>query len=338
MAKTLPRISNLYNEFNTTISRMEYLLNYPKKLQQRSKNQLWDIYRLLLTALDEIEDVCGTPPCDILERIKPNDVSSFELKQMMNKVIAQQSVLINNQQSTEKVSERIIERTIERSNNSNQISASEQIVAERSVTEIANRLSVEDKKKYKYQYIQLLKNMRSYNYNSSMVVDLVDVIYRWFMKRFNTNYDYDSLKTKKYFYGMGQIAEGIYTIVISYANSVTHGTQSSFVADFDTWLNKLGVEAKATSSDTLPEFLQRSMYHLNEEPIHPQTLILWWIMIEPFADQFNELLSTYGDSLDPEYIDNLTYDSDYAYILDNLDDEDIRNNLTTSILNRYLLD
>ena len=76
MAKTLPRISNLYNEFNTVISRMEYLFDSPKKLQQRSKDQLWDIYRLLLTALNKIEAVCGTPPADILEHIKTNDVDS----------------------------------------------------------------------------------------------------------------------------------------------------------------------------------------------------------------------------------------------------------------------
>ena len=73
MAKTLPRISNLYNEFNTVITRMEYLFDSPKKLQQRSKDQLWDIYRLLLTALNKIEAVCGTPPADIINN--PNEDS-----------------------------------------------------------------------------------------------------------------------------------------------------------------------------------------------------------------------------------------------------------------------
>ena len=328
-----PRISHISKQYDAQNERLMQVLTSPHKLQKDSVDQLWDIYRKLLAIQSEIKQHLGTPPADILEmQDTPVTISGHEYNILLR--TAESSLQTASMQSScsEEITERIVERRIHRNNTA----SVEQTTMHTSATEVEIS-EVEYQKGFKKEYIRLLERMRKHRYNSTMVVTLVDLIYRWFTTRFKPRSACPD-GFKNYTYGINQISQGIYAIVLSYADHVTHGTQDGYVADFNAWLNKLYIDSEVTNKHTLPLSTKDYMYPNDNTPVHTQTLILWNAIIAPFRKDIRNIFNTYKEGLDIDFMDDLVLGTDHSDMIDSADCLSPDGNIPDGIMARYSLD
>lgn len=312
--KRPPRISHINRQFAATIGRLHNILDDTHNLHSSSIDQLWDIYRMLIDALDAIAKRCGDMPTDIKERISGAvTMSHDDLMQMLTKLTAQQTTQTTQQQTqseeiVEYVERHIKRNTVQETSLKQDVTVEAEIVAEK--TKSTNKSY---RKQFKSEYSKILKRMKEYPYTSKTATQLINMIYQWYIRRFCT---YKSDPTwKTYTYGVEQITQGIYTIVISYAKYIADGKKDDFILGFDNWLNQLNTNQKVSESQTLPYFLWDTMNNLDKQPIKPQAIILWYILFKPFWDEWSDIHEQFmpysKDGIDialsPNYLDEIMY-------------------------------
>ena len=328
-----PRISHISKQYDAQNERLMQVLTSPHKLQKDSVDQIWDIYRKLLAIQSEIKQHLGTPPSDILElQDTPVTISGHEYNILLRTAESSLQTVSMQSSCSEEITERIVERRIHRNNTA----SVEQTTMHTSATEVEIS-DVEYQKGFKKEYIRLLERMRKHRYNSTMVVTLVDLIYRWFTTRFKPRSACPD-GFKNYTYGINQISQGIYAIVLSYADHVTHGTQDGYVSDFNAWLNKLYIDPEVTNKHTLPLSTKDYMYPNDNTPVHTQTLILWNAIIAPFRKDIRNIFNTYKEGLDIDFMDDLVLGTDHSDMIDSADCLSPDGNIPDGIMARYSLD
>lgn len=328
-----PRLPLIQKQIDFQADRLKQLFEQSDKLQAKTKDKAWDVYRKLIEMQNTIKQYCGTLPADILEmQDTPVTISGHEYNILLR--TAESSLQTASMQSScsEDITERIVERRIHRNNTA----SVEQTTMHTSATEI-EITDVEYQKGFKKEYIRLLERMRKHKYNSNMVRTLVDLIYRWFTTRFKPRGACPD-GFKNYTYGINQISQGIYAIVLSYADHVTHGTQAGYIADFYSWLNMLYVDPEVTNKHTLPLSTKDYMYPNVDTPVHAQTFILWNAIIAPFRKDIKNTLDNYKEYLDVDFMDDLVWGTDLSELMDLADCISPDGSIPDGVMARYLLD
>ena len=175
-----------------------------------------------------------------------------------------------------------------------------------------------------------------YNYQSKQIRRVLGLINDWYIKRFCTNYRDKGFGL--YTYGIGQITQGIYTIVAEYAKSVATNSEEAFYADFHNWIGTLGQDTRSTEKDTLPAFLHNSFLHPEDIQIYPETIILWWAIIAPYRSDIERFHEQYREAIDPDYIETLAYTDEYDAILTEAAEMCPNALVSPNVLSRYNLD
>ena len=176
--------------------------------------------------------------CGIVNDNSNNSIHNAELHMIhtdIKKLMAlqQHTVIAAQQASSETVIERIIEREITRNNASQSVIEQDtSVTAEKSVSK------TEYRKKFKRELTLLLRRLFNHDYKSTQINRLLDLINKWYVKRFCTDYRENGFKL--YTYGIGQITKGIYTLIAEYAKSVATNSAHEFFVNFNTWLDTLG--------------------------------------------------------------------------------------------------
>lgn len=328
-----PRLPLIQKQIDFQADRLKHLFEQSDKLQAKTIDKAWDVYRKLIEMQNTIKQYCGTPPSDIIGlQDTPVTISGHEYNILLR--TAENNLQTASMQSScsEDITERIVERRIHRNNTA----SVEQTTMHTSATEVEIS-DIEYQKGFKKEYIRLLERMRKHRYNSNMVVTLVDLIYRWFTTRFKPRSACPD-GFKNYTYGINQISQGIYAIVLSYADHVTHGTQDGYVADFNAWLNKLYVDPEVTNKHTLPLSTKDYMYPNDNTPVHTQTLILWNAIIAPFRKDIRNIFNAYKEGLDIDFMDDLVWGTDHSDMIDSADCLSPDGNIPDGIMARYSLD
>lgn len=320
--KPCSRVSHLQKQYKTTTERLRTVLNRSTNLYSSTKDQIWDIYRLLQSVQDDIIERLGEPPADIQEH---NSTITSEIKAVFNSLMKQHEEKMKSEKhSTNRVIERVTTIT-EREEVSNISESNEHIVSdtvvEQQATQTATvtkrRFTAEYSKGYKRECTLLLNKMCKYNYVSEDAKNIVQLMNRWYNLRFNMQH-----KLGRYTYGVNQITEGLYTILLTYAEHRVQNTVATLQADFDKWADSLETKPEAAKSWTLPAPLNSTMNDIHngnysDLTVYPQTLILWWSIIEPFKSDIAKIFAKYDVFIDPEFFDNMAYCEEHETTLTN---------------------
>lgn len=321
-----PRLHLVESQLNNLFDKLLQIIQ-TQKLQKRSEKRLWDIYRQMSQVQRAIIGLCGTPPADIVMQSNDAPTEIHEISVRLQNM--QSSIDAMNMRSnvTENITERIIERQVQRTSS---IDATH--------TEYrgsSNTVSKEYRVAFKRDYIRLLNDMDHHDYKSDTVHRLAHLLYRWYTTRFRPK---TSESENSYTYGLQQITQGLYTVVLTFADSVSRRTVDDYMSTFDSWLDAIGSDQYITDNQTLPIDVGMFMYKLEDIPIHTETLLLWHILIAPFNAKTNSMYNKYTEALDPDFIKDLAYKCDYDAVLDEYGQLCNDGNIPYSTLVRYCID
>jgi hypothetical protein len=319
--KRPPRVSIVRKQFETAYGHLLYILDGSRRINSSTQEQLWDIYRLLTDMQSSISNRLGEPPADIQE----HNSTTSEIRAVFNSLMKQHEEKMKSEKhSTNRVIERVTTIT-EREEVSNISESNEHIVSDTVVEQQAahtatvtkRRFTAEYSKGYKRECTLLLNKMCKYNYVSEDAKNIVQLMNRWYNLRFNTQY-----KLGKYTYGVNQITEGLYTILLTYAEHRVQNTVATLQADFDKWADSLETQPEAAKSWTMPAPLNSTMNDIHngnyrDLTVYPQTLILWWSIIEPFKSDIAKIFAKYDVFIDPDFFDNMAYCDEHETTLTN---------------------
>lgn len=82
-----PRISRIHKQIESQGEKIHEVLNSSDKMQKTSKNQLWDLCRLMLGLINDITTKLGSPPSDVAALMNNAPVySTADIVQMLKKL------------------------------------------------------------------------------------------------------------------------------------------------------------------------------------------------------------------------------------------------------------
>lgn len=321
-----PRLHLVESQLNNLFSKLLQIIQ-TQKLQKRSEKRLWNIYRQMSQVQSVIIDLCGTPPADILEQRNGISADMQEISVQIQNIQSSIEALKVQSHTTENITERIIERQVQRTSS---------IDATRTeYRESSNTVSKEYRVAFKRDYIRLLNDMNHHDYKSDTVHRLANLLYRWYTTRFRPK-TYES--ENSYTYGLKQITQALYTIVLTYADNVSRHTVDDYMSTFNSWLDAIGSDQYITNNQTLPIDVGTFMYKLEDIPIHTETLLLWHILIAPFNAKTSSMYNKYTEAIDPDFIEDLAYKQDYDDVLDEYGQLRSNGDIPYSTLVRYEID
>lgn len=331
-----PRNSSWQSLTNAVYTYIQQIVDNPTRYQDRTIDNLWGGFKILLEAMNLMQDRFGTPPPYITDMLQGDvNINSHDFKQMI-KMLNIQQAQCNVSQQKQTVHERIIERTIEQECNTQEIQTTTTSAVAAEVNTSSTKRSPEYKRLFKKQYIKLLSRMNNHDYGSDTVNALAKLLYQWYKSRFRPKAEYPA-GFKLYKYGIQQITQGIYTIVLTYADQITQGCRDSYIADFNMWLNKIGTDKKATENDTLPVPIQHYMNNMGDVQIHIQTLLLWNALIYPFRQDIEDMYNEYSEAIYPEFFEDMIYNESLDDISDTVAELCNDDEVPYSVLTRYSL-
>lgn len=343
-SKSTPRVSHIRKQYDVTTERLRVILNSSTGMYSSTKEQIWDIYRMMLSVQDDIIERLGEPPADIKERTDTVTMTKAEVTSMFKSFTEQYDEKLKlERHNTNTVKERIT--IIERENTEDCAEMVEHTVSDTTSTQQVSQTSSvrkgkftsEYSKGYKSECTKLLKRMCDYDYESADAKEIVQLMNRWYTLRFNTDYG------QKYTYGVNQITEGFYSIVLAYAEHKVQNTVSNLMASFDKWADSLSTNSQAAKSWTMPYQLNPIMRDIHNDSdenivVHPQTIILWWAIIEPFRQDIERISAKYNVFINPDYIDMLAYDYGYDTTVTDIANICPDKHISYSVLTQYQLD
>ena len=109
-----PRLPLIQKQIDFQADRLQQLFEQSDKLQAKTIDKAWDLYRKLIEMQNTIKQYCGTPPADILMQSNDIPVDKHELSVLIQTMQSSIEAMTMQSNVTENITERIVERTIKR--------------------------------------------------------------------------------------------------------------------------------------------------------------------------------------------------------------------------------